>query len=361
MKYAREEEDIVTLCSFGELTYRQRMMLLDGLKRSSPDFAGAADCLIKSLSCGVYNKVRELFYDGAYRAGVLRGLEKKGVQCVTYFSSAYPEPLRQIACPPLMLYAKGDLSLLNERLFAVVGSRRTLPNMLRTCREVSEGLTERFAVVSGMADGADAAALEGALAGGRAISVLAHGFDYVYPAVHAELTRRIARSGLLLSEFAPDVPPRGYQFPVRNRIIAGLAEAALIVSAGKKSGALITAEYALEYGRTVFAFPYTVGVTSGEGCNSLLKNGGVLVENLLDIFSVLGLDCKPPRPAELTQEEEALYSLIAQQGEAAVSAAAEALGTEPYLLIPLISSLEIKGLIARVGGNRYAVTGKARG
>lgn len=357
MKYTQEETNLIVLDSFAELTYRQKYLLLSRLQTPHPDFDRYENLLIKSLADGVYNKVRTLFSDADYRMRVIDELEQKGVTCVTFFTEGYPDCLSQIPCPPLVLYGKGNFSLLSERKFAVVGSRVTLPNVMKLCVSLSAQLCEHFAVVSGMADGADSAALEGALASGKIISVVAHGFDYVYPAFNENLTRRIERQGLLLSEYPPKIAPRKFHFPVRNRIIAGLSEALLVVSAGKKSGALITAGYALEYDRTLFAFPYTVGVASGEGCNSLLKKGGILAENILDIFSVLGLDCKMREAVALTEEERQLYRFICERGEGFVPELAEKMGKSPFQLIPLITALEIKGMIARLGGNRYAPVG----
>lgn len=354
MIYSDTEENLIILCSIPELTYRLRRVLLSELNGNRPDFVKNRDFLIKSLSAGVYNKVKELFSSAEYRAKVLDGLEKRGIECVTYFSEGYPDSLKNTPAAPIVLFCKGNVSLLKSRCFAVVGSRRTLPNIMKECSKLSAGLTEEFTVVTGMADGADSAAINGALPSGKVISVLANGFDYVYPAFNEQLTKNVEKSGLLVTEYPPEVAPRSYNFPVRNRIIAGLAEATLVVSAGKKSGALITAEYALEYNRTLFAFPYTLGVASGEGCNSLLKKGGILAENMLDIFSVFGLDCKPTEKIGLSDEERKLLELIRAEGEVFLPSVAEKLGKAPYQLIPAVSALEIKGLIVRIGGNRYS-------
>lgn len=354
MMYTETEENLIILCSIPQLTYKLRRVLLSDLLSDGPDFVKYADFLIKSLSEGVYNKVRGLYFSAEYRRNVINCLDKKGIKCVTYFSEDYPLSLKNTSAAPIVLFCKGNISLLKSRCFAVVGSRRTLPNIVKECKNIASSLTDEFTVVTGMADGADSAAIKGALPSGKVISVLANGFDYVYPAFNEELTKDVEKSGLLVTEYPPDVAPRSFNFPVRNRIIAGLAEAVLVVSAGKKSGALITAGYALDYNRTLFAFPYTLGVASGEGCNSLLKKGGILAENILDIFSVFGLDCKPTGQIKLSDEEYKLLELIRAEGEAFLPAVAEKLGKAPYQLIPAISSLEIKGLIVRMGGNRYS-------
>lgn len=356
--YTDEEINLITLCSFGELTYSQRRMLLSDFSCASPDFVKYEANLIKSLSRGVYNKLKAFYFSEEYRRNVLSDLDRREVACITVFSEDYPERLKNTPCPPVVLYCKGNTELLSTRMFAVVGSRKTLPNIREVCTAICGELTQHFTVVTGMADGADAAAIEGAIPCGRVISVLAHGFNFAYPSVNAGLIRNVERRGLLVTEYAPDVPPKSYHFPVRNRIIAGLAEGALVVSAGEKSGALITADYAVEYGRYVFALPYTVGVSSGAGCNALIKNGGLLVENTLDIFDIFGLDFKPRAKVTLTREEEDVLRIIEDCGEAFVQNIADKLGKQPFMLIPVLSSLEIKGLIARLGGNRYAAVKK---
>lgn len=353
--YTREETDLIVLCSFEELSYKSKYILLSALKSKKPDFVKYENVLIKTLTRGVYNKVRDKFFNSEYRKAVLAGLEKRGITCVTLFSSDYPFALTQTPYPPIVLYCAGNVSLLKTRCFAVVGSRRTPTNVITECKKISKELTQHFTVVTGMAEGADSAVIEGAADSGKLISVLAYGFDYCYPAVNQRLIQKVREKALLVSEYPPATSPKAYYFPVRNRIIAGLSEGTLVVSAGAKSGALITADYAVEYGRHLFAFPYGIGVSSGAGCNSLIKKGGLLTENILDIFSVFGLDFKEPAKAELTDDEKRLLEIISQSGEAFVPDIAEKLNKMPFQLIPLLTSLEVKGLIVRLGGNRYSV------
>lgn len=355
--YTSEEADLIVLCSLEELSYKLRHMLLNGLTCPKPDFAKYGQIMVKSLSSGVYNKVKGSFYSEDYRKSVFESLKRRGITCVTIFSENYPELLKNTPFPPIVLFCKGDISLLKTRCFSVVGSRCTLPDVAAACKKLCGELTQQFTIVTGIADGADSAALAGALKSGKVISVLAHGGDYCYPSYNRRILSEVESRGLVISELFPDTPPRQYMFPVRNRIIAGLSEGTLVVSAGKKSGALITAEYAYEYGRLVFAFPYGIGVSSGEGCNGLLKKGGILTENILDIFSVFGLDFKILEKSALSDGEEKLLNCIKAAGNAFVPDLAQALGRQPYQLIPLLSSLEIKGLVVRLGGNRYSAVG----
>ena len=253
-----------------------------------------------------------------------------------------------------MLYCKGNVSLLKERMFGVVGSRRTQANVLKSCSAISGQIAEKFVVVTGTADGADTAAAEGAIKTGRLICVAAQGLDNVYPASNAALYKTVEERGLLLSEQPPPVAARGYLFPIRNRLIAALADGVLVVSAGERSGASITAGYAFEYGKDVFCFPYSPGIPSGAGCNALIKKGAYLAENILDIFGAYGLDFNAQKEAALTQTEGMLLSVIREHGTAHIEEIAAAAGLRPYEILAVLSSLEVKGLIARMGGNRYA-------
>ncbi len=358
--YTEEEINLITLSSFTQLAYAVKKSMLSSFNSFVPDFSKYDGKLIKSPPRGVYNKIRDNFSDSSYRRALLEKLSAKGIVCATYVSEIYPDFLRHIPDPPIVLYCKGDVSLLKSRCFSVVGSRRSSQKVLAYCRKICGELAAAFTVVSGIAEGADAAALEGALSCGRAVSVLANGFDHVYPAVNGDLIKRVERNGLLVTEYSPEETARPFHFPFRNRIIAGLSMGTLVVSAGSKSGALITADYAAEFGRDVFAFPYSPGCPEGSGCNALIKNGAYLVENILDIFQTYGLDFKKPVAVSLTQAEREVYEAIRDCGDAFIAVIAEKLGKAPHQLIAPISSLEIKGLVVSLGGNRYAAVGSAQ-
>ncbi len=352
--YTESEINLITLCSIEGLTYKNRFELLNGLESSEPDFVKCEKILIKTLTGGVYNKVKDSFYSSVFREKVLKELENDGVECVTYFSQNYPEPLKNIPCPPITLFCKGNTKLLSGRAFAAVGSRRTQPEVLKALKTISEELSRHFTVVSGIADGADTAVLEGAIESGKVISVLANGFDHVYPSVNAPLLKRLVKKGLVITEYTSKTKPEKFNFPVRNRIIAGLSEGVLIASAAEKSGALITAHYALEYDRRVFAIPYSINVKSGAGCNALIKEGATLCRNTLDILDDFGMEFKPSEKVTLSKEESELLSLIRETGAAFVPDLAVKTGKKPYEIIPVLSKLEIKGFIVRLGGNRYS-------
>ena len=352
MSYTEREENLIVFASLEEISDKLKQRLLFECR----DDEERQSYAVKNLTLGVYNTVENKFRDGIYRTQCLETLEKKGIKCVTFFSEDYPERLKNIEDAPIVLYCKGNVKLLNGNCFSVVGSRRTSSTALALCKKISGELTEVFTVVTGMAEGADSSAIEGAINSGKVISVLANGVDYFYPATNRALMEKVAKEGLLVTEYLPHIQPAKYNFPARNRIIAGLSKGTLVVSAGEKSGAVITADWALEYDREVFAFPYSPGVASGVGCNALIKNGAYLTENILDIFKVFGLDLnKSAQSLPLTADERAVLEQLKITGEGFLPVIAQKLNRLPYQLIPVFSSLEIKGLVTRLGGNRYGI------
>ena len=244
------------------------------------------------------------------------------------------------------------MELLRERKFAIVGSRRTPPAMMKQTERFSSELSEHFVIVTGMAEGGDAAAALGALESGRLICVLAYGFDFVYPECNRNLLKSVEEKGLVLTEYLPDEKPKPYLFPARNRIIAGIAEGVLVVSGGAKSGTRITADFAYEYGKDVFAFPYSLGSAAGEGCNALIKDYAKLTDNLVDITAAFGINLTEAEEISLSEAERAVFEII-REGEAHVSQISERSGLKVYELPAILTALQMKKLIAPCGGNRY--------
>lgn len=354
MNYSQDEINLIAADGFTRLNYRQKKLLVCACNDNLPERRKYEDELIKTLGGGVYNKLRADYLSPSARSKLLARLEKKGVFCITIKSAAYPELLSNIPVPPLVLYCKGNAQLLKKPCFAIIGSRRTLAPSLTACKTIAEELSSRLCVVTGVAEGADSAAAEGALKTGNIICVLPNGHDHYYPVSNAELIKRVEERGLVISEFPPEVAPQKYFFTVRNRIIAGLSRGVLVISAANRSGALITANYAADYGREVFAFPYSLGIASGEGCNRLIKNGASLCENVLDIFSCFGLEYKAADSAELSDDESAVLQFLKAKGESHLQSIATALGKKPFQIAAVCASLEIKRLAAATGGNKYA-------
>ncbi len=271
-------------------------------------------------------------------------------------SEEYPSSWRELSDSPKSIFAVGERSLLKARKFAVVGSRRTPVNALKVGRELCKALSEHFVLVTGTADGGDTAAIEGALAGsGRVICLLAGGFSCL-PQAQLPLLNRVIERGLLLSVVPFETPVRSFSYEHRNKLLAKLSEGVLVLGAGEKSGALITAKYAKTYQKLIFALPYPPNSTSGVGCNRLIKEGGYLTEGATDIFSRYGIIVKEQRKEiPLSADEEKLYAALQEKLEAHASELAALSGVPVFKIRAILSSLEIKGLIVSVGGNRYAV------
>jgi DNA processing protein len=233
-----------------------------------------------------------------------------GYRFVARSSHEFPVLLRAIHDPPAGLFVRGDADpkLLSRPAVAVVGARASSGYGASVARSLSRELaTAGLVVVSGLARGIDSEAHRGALeAGGTTVAVLGCGIDRDYPAAHAELARRIVGSGLVVSEYAPGVEPAPWRFPARNRIVAGICAATVVVEARERSGALITADLALEEGREVFAVPGEITSTLSAGTNALLKLGAVPLTGAADVLHSFGIEPEP----EALEESSALLDLL---------------------------------------------------
>jgi DNA processing protein len=219
----------------------------------------------------------------------LAWLEQPGCAIVTLADAAYPRLLLEIADPPPLLYCRGRTELLNRPALAVVGSRNATAQGAGNAERFARSFSAAgLAIVSGLAQGIDAAAHRGGLAGqGSTIAVLGTGVDVVYPQANAALAADIAERGLLVSEYALGTKALGHNFPRRNRLISGLAQGCLVVEAALASGSLITARAAAEQGREVFALPGSIHSPLSKGCHALIKSGAKLAESAEDVLSEL--------------------------------------------------------------------------
>jgi DNA processing protein len=209
---------------------------------------------------------------------------------VTLADANYPKLLLEIPDPPLLLYCRGQVPLLNRPALAVVGSRNATAQGIRNAEQFARAFSEAgLTIVSGLAQGIDAAAHRGGLAAaGSTIAVLGTGADVVYPPANAALAAEIVEHGLLLTELALGSPPLAQNFPRRNRLISGLAQGCVVVEAALASGSLITARSAVEQGREVFALPGSIHSPLSKGCHALIKAGAKLAESAEDVLSELG-------------------------------------------------------------------------
>jgi len=302
--------------------------------------------------------------------------ERAGVRIITLADDDYPALLRRIHDPPVCLYVAGEAAVLAEteqRALAVVGSRRTSHYGERMAERLTRaGVFAGWIVVSGLARGIDTVAHRVCLdAGGRTIAVLAGGLARLYPPENIELARAIcAQGGCLLSEMPMRMVPDRRNFPMRNRIIAGLSLGTLVVEAGVKSGALITAKLAAEQGRQVFAVPGQADMPGAQGCHQLIREGAALCESLDDVmeeFSLLpnlqaeAVQTEPePTPdlpgleLELSPEEARVVEVL-QQGECQLDELLQRVDQPVHSLLTLLMGLELRRIVEQLPGRRFTL------
>jgi DNA processing protein len=270
----------------------------------------------------------------------------------------YPDKLRCINEPPKCLYCIGDVSLLNcEPSVGVVGARRATNYGTWAAKTIGRRLAENgICVVSGMAEGADTAAHVGALEGnGKTIAVLGCGIDICFPKTNVKLKREIEEKGLVVSEYPAGTPGAKYTFPKRNRIISALSAAVVIAEAGISSGSLITAEFAADQGREVYAVPGNINRLLSAGANKLIRDGArplVLIEDLIEDLGVKARLAQS-NPENLCAEEQALYDLASEHGEISIDEAASLLLRPVHSLTATLTLLEMKGHIAYEKGRIF--------
>ncbi len=235
----------------------------------------------------------------------LRAMQEFSIRLLLLEDEEYPTALRSIPDPPLYLFVRGSIQENDEVAVAIVGTRHATEYGRGLAHSFGRDLASRgVTVVSGLARGIDTASHRGALeGGGRTFAVCGCGLDVVYPSENKTLMEDIAANGAALSEFAPTVHPEPWHFPARNRIISGLSAGSIVVEAAERSGALITADFALEQGREVFAVPGNIHKGQSKGCHGLIKQGATLVENVDDVIAALNNQALPfaarePKPVE---------------------------------------------------------------
>ena len=297
---------------------------------------------------------------------------------VAFGSPAYPHRLAQLVDAPLALWVAGpELALLSAPQLAIVGSRSPTTGGRETAEQFARYLSERgLTITSGLATGIDGASHRGALPElGGTVAVLGCGIDVVFPRAHAQLATDIAARGLLVSEYAPGVQPQKHFFPQRNRIIAGLSLGTLVVEATRRSGSLITATHAMDFGREVFAIPGSIHNPLARGCHALIRQGAKLVEEAADILIELapqlrseGIELRTvsdaPNPTESTPliEDPSYQNLLKEMGFSPI--AIGELATRAQLTTAEVSSmllvLELEGLVEALPGGWYSRLGKKK-
>src|SRR5574340_1765045 len=292
-------------------------------------------------------------------APTLAWLEDSTNHVVTLADSDYPQALLNIPDPPLLLYVKGRLDLLNRSALAIVGSRNATSQGIANAGAFAGSLSDAgLCIISGMAHGIDAAAHRGALSTrgnnpGSSIAVVGTGLDKAYPPAHRDLAPALAQQGALVSEFPLGTLPLPANFPRRNRIISGMSVGCLVVEASLQSGSLITARLAIEQGRDVFAIPGSIHAPQSKGCHALLKQGAKLVETAQDILEELNLPATPALGPHTHQGADS--ALLEQIGFDPVDL--DTLGARCGLTVSQLSAmllaLELEGRISALPGGQY--------
>jgi DNA processing protein len=294
----------------------------------------------------------------------LRWIEANGVHVLLCTDQAYPPLLAQISEPPPVLFVIGSVAALQSPQLAIVGSRTPTPAGRKTARDFALSLAQAgLTITSGLAVGVDAASHEGALLGeGMTIAVFGTGLDAVYPSENTRLAARIRERGALVSEFPPRTPPSRRNFPQRNRIISGLSRGTLVVEAALRSGSLVTAKWAAEQGRDVFAIPGSIHNRLTRGCHKLIRDGAILVESPDDVVSELQLPLCRQRltgqtvsqngPPPLDKEYEMLLDALGFE-PATIDDLAGRTGIPGAAVASMLLILELEGCVAALPGGRY--------
>jgi DNA processing protein len=269
----------------------------------------------------------------------------------------YPPLLKEIIDPPLALHFRGDVSLLARPALAIVGSRRASPYGVNAAEHLARQIAGAgIVIVSGGARGIDAAAHQAALdAGGATIAVLGTGIEIIYPMSNRRLFRRIEERGLIVSEFPPGTPPKPENFPMRNRVISGLARGTVIVEATSRSGSLITARMAAEQGRDVFAVPGSIFSAGSEGTHRLVQYGAKLVHDANDVLEEFpgGLRATQTPSVEPDSPLKEVLDVLSKDDGAHVDTVAARVGRTPALVAESLLQLELEGWIRALPGARY--------
>lgn len=306
---------------------------------------------LQAITTGVWKEKLE---------STLKALEKDSISFVTLQEDLYPPRLKELPHPIPLLFYQGSLEALHSPCITVVGTRAPSHYGRDMAHRLASGLAqEGFTVVSGLARGIDTAAHRGALETGKTVAVVGTGLDRVYPPENRVLATKILENGgSLLSPFPPGTPPDRGNFPRRNFIMAALAQGVVVIEAGRKSGAVITAHYARDLDRPVMGLPGLAGASHTSGVHSLIKEGAHLIENLQDILEILGVSVhgvqtsRKQEAPSLDPQEQALWETLAG-GPLPPEIIAERCNLSLQEIYTILLQMEMKGLVASRRGNTY--------
>lgn len=357
--YSFDEKVLIWLNTLDGISYKKKEVLLNHFKTPAKLYENFETEKEKVVLISD-EKTFETLKNSKYTLeNEVKFLDENKITAVTILSRDYPESLKNIDSPPLVLSCKGDVSLLNTFCFAIVGSRKV--------SGYGKVITEKFAsaiansgltVVSGLASGVDTIAHQSTLnVKGKTIAVLAGGFNEIYPSFNSNLAKRITAEGLLVTEYSFYEKSEAFHFPLRNRIIAGLSRGVLITEAGEKSGSMHTKNYALDYGKDLFLIPGDITSSYSVGCNNAIKRlQGAMVTTPDDILEFYDLKNAQfaNKKVQLSFEENSIYNIL-RDGECSFQEILDKTKLPPQTLNSLLTTMQINGIIKKLAGNLYVI------
>jgi len=354
-----QDKNILWLDLFEFLTYQKKIKLLEAVGKS----IDIRQCFLSNakikeiLSNEEFNKMALCLHD-EYLAIRLKKYEEDNVICITFYNENYPYLLKEIASPPLCLYCKGNIQLLNTVCVGIVGSRKPTDYGVVVTKQYAKELSDAdVTIVSGMASGVDTIAHKVVLENqGKTIAVLAGGFNHIYPITNMALFNELTKNNLVVTEHNPTIKPEAYYFPIRNRIIAGLSKGVVVTEAGEKSGSLHTINYATEFNREIFAVPGKINSPMSKGTNAIIQNlQGCMTlapEDVLQTLNInanknktnlsIQLDINSQIVLDYIQTEKKTFQEIADHTQLSVKD-----------LNTILIELEMEGLIIKFANNSY--------
>lgn len=350
---------LTQLCGFGPIKTKQLLQLVENeeeiftlsLRKLSQN-TGISFDLLKKM-----NREEALLESEK----ILKEIQRYSIDFVFYTSPDYPRRLKQCDDAPLVLYFRGKMDLNDTRFVAVVGTRDASEYGKRICTELIQQFAgTNIVVVSGMAYGIDITIHQLCIQYGvETIGVMAHGLEIIYPQLHRSIAGKMMGNGGLISEYPPNTKPDRENFPMRNRIVAGMCDATIVVESKIKGGSLITADLANDYNRDVFAYPGNVFDENSEGCNMLIANNKAhLIRNGEDFLKKMGWDLSVKNPVQrsifpsLSLEEQKIIQLLEKSGQMNVDSMAMQLNLPSSKLSVFLFQLEMNGIISPLPGNR---------
>jgi len=339
---------LVAYCGSVEAVFKEKKSTLEKIPGIGSFYATAV------IKQNVFNRAEE----------ELKFIEKNKIQPLFYLDSNYPKRLLQCEDGPIMMYLKGGTNLNAEKIISIVGTRESTDYGNGICNQLVEDLSSlNVLIVSGLAYGIDICAHKAALKNNLpTIGVVAHGLDKIYPAIHKSTADKMLENGGLLTDFPSNTKPNAENFPRRNRIVAGIADATIVIESKKGGGSLITADIANSYSRDVFAFPGRVGDSTSEGCNNLIKqNKAALIQSAADVIYLLGWEQIKTKKGnvqkqlfiELKPEEELIINVLKEKESINIDDLCFSAKMPMSKVSSLLLNLEFSGLVKSLPGKVY--------